>query len=112
MMRLYEWYIEEYYIYLVFELCDGGGLYQKLAGIKRIDQRVIASIVKQILGVLNYYSVRSYWLRDLNPSYICFQSKEPDDFTIKVANFQLEKLLRECLIAPPQVKQDIVDYYY
>ncbi len=101
MLRFYEWFIEENYVYLTFEYCSGGLFYEKLSRMRKLDQHGIAVIVRQILGVLNYYSSLEYSLRDLNPNYICFQSQSPEDLIIKMPNYRLQKLLRECLFVQP-----------
>ena len=90
--------MDENYIYLSFETCAGGELFDKLKVIKKVDQQTLCTVFKQIFGVINHVVKQKYSFKDLSPKYIYFKAKEPDDLRIKVYNFRIHKLFRDYLL--------------
>lgn len=71
-------------------------MFDKLGSIKGgIKEEHAYMIAKQLLCLFNYYSNLDFTYKTLSPFSIYFQKKELSDFTIKVENPALIKLLDE-----------------
>ena len=53
-MRLYEFYSDSWYYYIVTEYCEGGDLLSILADKGDISEKEAAKIIRQILAALEY----------------------------------------------------------
>ena len=54
MLRLYEFYQDEQYVYLVTEHCGGGDLLQRLRQSGCMPETQVARIMKQVLAAVEY----------------------------------------------------------
>jgi len=97
-LQFYEYFIDDYYIYLAFEMCLGGTLYEKLCKLQSFNDELLCKIFKQILGTLKYiYQKHDYSYNDFRPEYVFFKNNDSTDSQIKLWNFNIHKLLNECL---------------
>ena len=95
-IKLYDIFEDEEYIYLIMEECSGGEFFDTLA--KKAQQKIMytekdaAKIFKQILEAVNYLHAHGVCHRDLKPENILF-STMADDSTLKLIDFGLSKVL-------------------
>ena len=95
-IKLYDIYEDNKYIYLIMEECNGGEFFDSLA--KRAKEKNMytekecAKIFKQILEAVNYLHAHGVCHRDLNPENILF-SNVADDSCLKLIDFGLSKVL-------------------
>ena len=95
-IKLYDIYEDNKYIYLIMEECDGGEFFDSLA--KRAKEKNMytekecARIFKQILEAVNYLHAHGVCHRDLKPENILF-SNVADDSCLKLIDFGLSKVL-------------------
>jgi hypothetical protein len=87
--------MDQNYVYIIQEIHAGGSLFEKLKTIKKFTQDHALQIVKQLLGILNCYTYLKYSIKTITPFSIFFQSKEPNDLSLKIENPLLSKLLEE-----------------
>ena len=95
-IKLYDIYEDNKYIYLIMEECNGGEFFDSLA--KRAKEKNMytekecAKIFKQILEAVNYLHAHGVCHRDLKPENILF-SNVADDSCLKLIDFGLSKVL-------------------
>jgi len=95
-IKLYDIYEDNKYIYLIMEECNGGEFFDSLA--KRAKEKNMytekecAKIFKQILEAVNYLHAHGVCHRDLKPENILF-SNVADDSSLKLIDFGLSKVL-------------------
>ena len=95
-IKLYDIFEDNSYIYLIMEECNGGEFFDSLA--KRAKEKQMytekecANIFKQILEAVNYLHAHGVCHRDLKPENILF-STLADDSSLKLIDFGLSKVL-------------------
>lgn len=94
-VKLYEIYEDNIFIYLVMEECKGGELFEVLTSRAKTKnfytEREAAKIFKQIMSAIFYCHNNGICHRDLKPENILFLDKE-EDHNIKLIDFGLSKL--------------------
>ncbi len=94
-IKLYEIYEDSDFFYLIFEMCEGGELDDRI--IKKIEEEKIysekeaAKIFKKIIQAIAYLHSNGICHRNLKPDNILFLS-EKNDSDIKLINFSLSKI--------------------
>jgi len=94
-IKLYEVYEDNRYIYLVMEECTGGELFDRI--IDRINkkkmftEREAASIFKQMMSAIAYCHSQGICHRDLKPENLLFLNPT-DESPVKVIDFGLSKI--------------------
>ena len=89
-IKLYELYQDDKYVYLVQELCTGGSIFQKITSEEgNFTEKEAAEIFEQILNALVYWHKNRICHRDLKPEN--FMVKSEDDSCIKLIDFGLAK---------------------
>lgn len=97
-IKLYEIFEDNRYIYLIMEECTGGELFDRI--IERINnkklftEREAAVIFKEIMGTICYCHSQGVCHRDLKPENLLFLTKE-DPSPIKVIDFGLSRLFEK-----------------
>ena len=95
-IKLYEIYEDNKYIYLIMEECSGGEFFDSLAKRakekKMYTEKECAKIFKQILEAVNYLHAHGVCHRDLKPENILF-SNVADDSCLKLIDFGLSKVI-------------------
>ena len=84
-MRLYEVFQDEKYIYLVTELCEGGELFDEILARGMFNETDAAFILKQVLSAVAYCHSKKVAHRDIKPENILIDNK--DKLTIKLIDF-------------------------
>lgn len=87
-MKLYEFFEDSGYYYLVGEVYTGGELFDKIARQKRLDIVDAARTIKQVLSGINYMHHNSIVHRDLKPENLLLENNRPDAL-IKIIDFGL-----------------------
>lgn len=94
-VKLYELYEDNVYIYLVMEECKGGELFDRLAIRSKsknlYTEKEACSVFKKIMSAINYCHSHGVCHRDIKPENILFSDKSEGSI-IKVADFGLSKL--------------------
>lgn len=94
-IKLYEIFEDNRYIYLVMEECTGGELFDRI--IDRINkkklftEREAAVLFKQLMSCINYCHSQGICHRDLKPENLLFLTPA-DDSPLKVIDFGLSKI--------------------
>jgi calcium-dependent protein kinase len=96
--KLFEWYEDSVYIYLVMELCEGGELLDLILKERNLSEKKAARYMKQILISINHCHDQGIAHRDLKPENLLLQSKDSQS-TLKLIDFGFAKIFKEC--APP-----------
>ena len=53
-MKIYEFYQDDTYLYIVSEFYDGGELFEKIVGMTAFTEKEAANVMKQILSAVTY----------------------------------------------------------
>lgn len=81
-IRVYEYFQDERYIYIVLELGGGKELFDKIIEMHHFGERMAANVLKQLLETVSYLHSHNVVHRDLKPENILF-----DGSTIKIIDF-------------------------
>ncbi|KAL4500065.1 hypothetical protein ABPG73_011173 [Tetrahymena malaccensis] len=85
-IKIYEFYQDQKYFYIVTELCTGGELFDKIIEERSFDERKTAETMRQILHAVNYCHKNNIVHRDLKPENILYESNKPGAL-LKVVDF-------------------------
>ena len=117
-MKVYEFFQKDDYLYIISELLSGGELLQKINENNQLSEDVSAFIMKQIFSAVDFCHQKGITHRDLKPENILIESKEEANkefFTIKIIDFgtsgQLKKgeLLNENVGTPLYIAPEIIN---
>ena len=94
-VKIFEYYIDDHYHYIVTELLTGGELYDTIVKCHRFNEKKAAYILRQIISALNYLHSHSIVHRDIKPENILVvksdkKSKikyDKDEINIKLIDF-------------------------
>ena len=78
-IKLYEYYVNDKYIYLIHELCDEGDLQKKITKIKKFPEFIVKVIMLQVFKALMYLNEKSIIHGDLKLENILVYSYENND---------------------------------
>jgi len=92
--RLVDHFETAHNLYLVFDLCTGGELFDRICAKGNYYERDAAQIVKTIVGAVKYLHSYGIVHRDLKPENLLFRSKA-EDAALCVADFGLSRILEE-----------------
>ena len=97
-IKLYEIYETDKYIYLIMELCTGGELFNRI--IRKTENREIfnereaANIFRQMMSAIAYCHSKKVAHRDLKPENLLLLDESPNS-PIKVIDFGMSKIYKE-----------------
>ncbi|SOS77369.1 calcium-dependent protein kinase 2 [Plasmodium sp. gorilla clade G1] len=91
-VKLYETYENDNYIYLIMELCSGRELFDSIIENGSFTEKNAATIMKQIFSAIFYLHSLNIVHRDLKPENFLFQSESKDSL-LKIIDFGLSKNL-------------------
>ena len=97
-IKVYEFFKTEKYIYIIEELCTGGELFDKIVDVKHFSETVACNIMRQLLSAVAYCHEKGIIHRDLKPENILIESSEEknkDFFHIKVIDFGTCEILKK-----------------
>ena len=97
-IKVYEFFKTEKYIYIINELCTGGELFDKILDVKYFSESVAKNIMKQLFSAMSYCHEKGIIHRDLKPENILIESSEEkykDFFHIKIIDFGTCEILKK-----------------
>lgn len=91
-MKLYGTFEDASSIFMTFELCSGGQLFDAITKVGSLCERTSARLMKQILAAVCYIHQRSIAHRDLKPENFMLAAEAPlEDAHIKLIDFGTAK---------------------
>ena len=86
-VKVFDTYIDEKRIYIVYEHLEGLDLIESVHKFKRFDETGAAKIMHQLLKAMNYCHEQNIVHRDLKPENIILVKNADGDYVIKLINF-------------------------
>ncbi|KAI9567681.1 kinase-like domain-containing protein [Boletus coccyginus] len=80
-------------LYLVFDLCTGGELFDSVCARGQYTEADAAELVRTIFGAVKYIHDSGIVHRDLNPENLLFRSKPEKTSEIMIAGFRLSRVM-------------------
>ena len=101
-IKIFEYYIDDKYHYIITELLTGGELYESILKFQKFNEKKAAYIMKQILSALNYLHSKGIVHRDIKPENILVQNINTknkksalDEIHIKLIDFGASNFFKE-----------------
>ena len=100
-IKIFEYYIDNRYHYIITELLTGGELYESILKFQKFNEKKAAFIMKQILSALNYLHSKGIVHRDIKPENILVQNEDKknknyyDQIHIKLIDFGASNFFKE-----------------
>jgi calcium-dependent protein kinase len=100
-IKIFEYYIDNKYHYIISELLTGGELYETILKFQKFNEKKAAYIMKQILSALNYLHSKGIVHRDIKPENILVQKtnkkskNDIDEINIKLIDFGASNFFKE-----------------
>jgi calcium-dependent protein kinase len=97
-IKVYEFFKTEKYIYIINELCTGGELFDKIVVVRHFSETVACNIMRQLLSAVAYCHEKGVIHRDLKPENILISNskeKDKDFFHIKIIDFGTCEILKK-----------------
>ncbi|CAD8110074.1 unnamed protein product [Paramecium sonneborni] len=85
-IKIYEFYQDDRFFYIVTELCTGGELFEKIRYEGSFSEKKAAEILKQILSAVNYCHQEKIVHRDLKPENLLYES-DKENSLLKIIDF-------------------------
>jgi calcium-dependent protein kinase len=92
-LKIYEFFNDDNYIYIISEHCRGGELYTKLRIANRFKEKLVRNIMRQILSAVYYCHSKNIIHRDLKPQNILIEDEE--EFVIKIIDFGTSEIFNK-----------------
>lgn len=86
-LKIYEYFVDDIYYYIITELAKGGELYDQICNIKNYSENDAAVIMKQILSGIFYIHSKNIVHRDLKPENIVLETNISGDLFLKIIDF-------------------------
>ncbi|KAL7418459.1 Calcium/calmodulin-dependent protein kinase type I [Cryptotrichosporon argae] len=93
-VQLHDFFETSHNLYLVFDLCTGGELFDRICARGSYYETDAANIVRTVTSAVKYLHDQGIVHRDLKPENILFKSKA-EDAELMLADFGLSKVLDE-----------------
>lgn len=87
-LRLYDYFEDKKFVYLVLELCSGGELFDRIIANKYYNEDEARIIFRQMIRAIYYCHLNGVCHRDLKPENFIMVSKN-DPYTLKLIDFGL-----------------------
>jgi calcium-dependent protein kinase len=100
-IKIFEYYIDNKYHYIITELLTGGELYEAILKCQKFNEKKAAYIMKQILSALNYLHSKNIVHRDIKPENILVQNDPKknknylDEIHIKLIDFGASNFFKQ-----------------
>jgi calcium-dependent protein kinase len=85
-LKIYEFYQDTKYFYIVSEMCTGGELFDRIQEEGHFSERKAAMIMRQILSAVFYCHQHKIVHRDLKPENLLYES-DKKNANVKVIDF-------------------------
>ena len=92
-IKLFETYEDKRNVYLVFEVCQGGELFERIISIGHFTEDKARHIFQQIIKSIFYCHMHGICHRDLKPENFLFATKDSDSL-LKIIDFGLSKVYK------------------
>ncbi|CAD8079716.1 unnamed protein product [Paramecium primaurelia] len=89
-IKIFEFYQDERFFYIVTELCTGGELFDKIRAEGSFSEKKASEIMKQILSAVHYCHDEKIVHRDLKPENLLYES-EKENSLLKIIDFGTSK---------------------
>lgn len=86
-IKVYEYFIDKKFYYVVTELASGGELYDQIAKIQYYNETDAACIMQQLLSAVCYLHNNNIVHRDLKPENMMLETNVKGDLSIKLIDF-------------------------
>lgn len=86
-LKVFEFFEDEGYFYIVTEYCSGGDLFETISQQKKFTEKRAAEIIRDILSAIQYCHQKNLVHCDLKPENLLFDSQNPQLNNIKVIDF-------------------------
>ena len=118
-IRIYEYYQDEVYFYIVTEFVSGGELYDTVVNWNVFNEEKAGYIIYQILSAVNYLHSKNIVHRDIKPENILVEkSEDPNKINIKLIDFgtcnffEDKKKLSQKVGTPYYIAPEVLNYSY
>lgn len=95
-VRLYDYFDEEYFFHIVTEFCSGGELFETIIKNGRLTEHMVVRYMKKMLRAINHLHASNICHRDLKPQNFLFESTDADS-ELKLIDFGLAHRFSEDL---------------
>lgn len=112
-VKIYEYFEDENFIYIVMELITGGELFDKIVAVHHFNEKKASEYFFQILNGVNYLHKNHIVHRDLKPENIVFDGK-----VLKIIDFGTSKMhdnaknMKRCHGTPYYIAPEILKGSY
>jgi len=106
---MYEYFIDEGYLYIIYEFCAGGILFPKITNTIQYSEAYTASVAKQLFYLLNYFQTIRLECPIISATQIYLVSTDITASIIKIHNPEIQSFINSCLLKP--TKQDNLVYF-
>ena len=93
-MKIYEFYEDQHYFYIISEMCKGGELFERITDQVRLEEDEAADIMNQILSAVAYCHKHNIVHRDLKPENILFATNDYNS-PLKIVDFGTSACFKE-----------------
>ena len=87
-VKLYDYFNEEYYFNIVTEFCSGGELFNRIVLKGRISEAEVMKYMKKMMRAVNHLHKLNICHRDIKPQNFIFENKSPEA-ELKLIDFGL-----------------------
>ena len=107
-IKVFEFYNTNQNFYIISELCNGGELFDKIVKLKKLNEKVAAYVMKQILSAVQFCHKNQILHRDLKPENILIETetgteKENNLFIVKVIDFGTAEIFKNNTLLSKQI---------
>ncbi|KAG8758542.1 hypothetical protein FRC14_007970 [Serendipita sp. 396] len=93
-VTLHDYFETTHNLYLIFDLCTGGELFDRICAKGNYFEADAAELVRTITGAVQYIHSTGIVHRDLKPENLLFRTKD-EDADIMIADFGLSRVMDE-----------------
>lgn len=93
-VTLHDYFETAHNLYLIFDLCTGGELFDRICAKGNYHEGDAADLVRVIMGSVQYIHSTGIVHRDLKPENLLFRTKD-EDADIMIADFGLSRVMDE-----------------
>jgi len=93
-VTLHDYFETSHNLYLIFDLCTGGELFDRICAKGNYTEGDAAELVRTIMGAVQYIHSTGIVHRDLKPENLLFRTKD-EDADIMIADFGLSRVMDE-----------------
>ena len=93
-MKIFEYYEDEKFFYIISELCRGGELFERIVDQIHLEENEAADILRQILSAVSYCHKNNIVHRDLKPENIIYATQDYNS-PIKIIDFGTSGCFKE-----------------